>query len=1055
MKRDRSGRATLAGAMMLLGLLPAHAGAQTPPPATPNGQPAAPTDQEDPGDVGPEIVVTGSAIRGASDSGAIAVSIIGRDQIDSLGQSSTGELLENLAQAGTFEINGAADGPNDARGDIATVNLRGLGTGNTLVLLNGRRIAAHAANQDIGSTPRQVVNVNAFPSAGVDRFEVLRDGASALYGTDATAGVVNTILDAGTDGTRFTVRGAKVLETRHGEESFDLAHGFELNEGRTRILGIASYYQRNGLYASELDGQFNTVDKRGFIGLTDPYSTANTDFRNTSSASPFGEYVVGRVVGGNQFVGQRVRRGTTSLTNTAGVFHIQPCSFAGTLQQFGARGPDGCVGLDDSTLDVGLRYDFNSYQPNNALNQGVNITRSDELMLGRQLISEANRFNAYAVVEHDFSANLEGFGELLYYKAETASSRAPQPMDSGLAFLIVPASNFWNPFGPVGSPNRIAGLNTADVPTGGLDVLIQQWRPVELGPRGIFTDTTTYRALGGLRGDLGVWEWETALAHSSNKTTDTETNRISKTLLQAELARSTPDAINPFGGPNANTTEQWDRVRISSTNEGETSLTTWDVRFTTGEAFTTWAGPVGAAFGAEWRNETYKEDRDPRLDGTVIFSTANVSGTSDVVGVSPTRDSDGNRNVYSAFGELLIPLWRGAGAFPHDLTMQVAVRGEYFDDLEDGAVKPKIALSYFPTEWFNVRAAYSQGFRVPNLVQLNRGDISRLNLGVDDFWRAPVTLDAQSNGDAYVASVRQSNPNLRNEDTETYVAGAIADFSKAIDLPWLKDLRVSFDYWRFEQTDVVGAFGDQEALALDFLLRRTGGSNPNVVRAAPTAGDIAAFAAWNLANPTDQRTAAGQVLFIVDPFINLDRQEADGYDFGFAAGFDFGNYGELDVDLELTYLNSLDVVRNELLSALANDPAFIGAFDTLAVDRIKLDGNPRWRYTASLRWSNGPLTLSTSVRYISEFFDTASDPDFNGDGRPEFWKVKQAYRVNAYGELRLGAERSRDGGQARVRIGINNILDEPPPLVDDSLGYSPEYHWLKGREVYAQLRVNF
>ena len=159
-------------------------------------QEAAPQDENARAAADEEIVVTGSNIKGASDSGAIAVTTLGKEEIDSFGASSTGEIMEYIAQAGSAEINGAADGPNDARGDVATVNLRGLGTGNTLILLNGRRIAAHAANQDIGSTPRQIVNVNAFPATGIDRVEVLRDGASALYGSDATAGVVNTILDA-------------------------------------------------------------------------------------------------------------------------------------------------------------------------------------------------------------------------------------------------------------------------------------------------------------------------------------------------------------------------------------------------------------------------------------------------------------------------------------------------------------------------------------------------------------------------------------------------------------------------------------------------------------------------------------------------------------------------------------------------------------------------------------------------------------------------------------------------------------------------------------------
>jgi iron complex outermembrane recepter protein len=1020
--------------------------AQTPSPAPAAADPA---EQQPPVQT---IIVTGTRIQAASDSGAVAVTTISRDQIDALGQASTGELMENLAQAGSFEINGAADGPNSARGDIATVNLRGLGTGNTLVLLNGRRIAAHAVNQDVGSTPRQVTNVNTFPSAGIDRIEVLRDGASALYGSDATAGVVNTILSTDFDQTRVTARVSRLGKSDHGELGFDIAHGFGFNQDRTRVLAIASWYHRDPLYTTQLGGQFESVDKRGFLGDS-PYATANTDFRNTSSASPFGEFVAGAFnANGTQFLGRRVRRGTTNLTSTTGVFHVQPCAFAGTLQNLPATTTIGCVGIDDSTLDIGLRYDFNALQPNNALNQGINIPLSDEQALGRQLLTEIDRVNLFGQLSHDFSNTMEGFAEVLYYRAETASARATQPMDSGLAFLVVPRTNYWNPFGAVGSVNRIAGLNTADVPTEGLDVLVQQWRPVELGLRNIFTDTITWRVLGGLKGNTGAWDWEGAFGYSSNETTDIENNRISKTLLQAELARSTPDAINPFGGPGSNTTEQWNRVRIQSENIGETVLATGDFRMSNDELFAGWAGPIAAAFGAEWRYERYTENRDPRLDGTIIFNTATVSGRSDVVGVSPTADSTGDRNVYSAFGEVFVPLIDGDGPFPNRLTLQMAARAEYFDDLGEGAVKPKVALSWFPIEWLNLRAAWSQGFRVPNLVQLNRGDISRLNLGIDDFWRAPVTLDAQSNGDAYVPSVRQANPNLRNEDTETVVIGAIADFRRAFGQPWIRDFRVSLDYWSFSQTDVIAAFGDQEALAYDFLLRRRGESNPNVVRAPVTDADRAAFAAWNAANPNDQRTAAGLVQFIVDPFINLDSQDADGFDLG--VNFTVRpsmEFGTVDFDLDVTYLNSLNVVRNDLLAELAASPAFAGVFSELQVDRIRQDGNPRWRSNFTMTWTRGAFSMGASARYVSDFLDTAADPDLDGDGVLDFWPVESAVRVNVYGEARLGGE----GRPYRIRFGVNNITNERPPLVDDALGYSPQYHWLKGAEMYMQLRATF
>ncbi len=1007
-----------------------------------------PPPEEDGQLVQDRVIVTGSNIAGASDSGAIAVSTYGADDLATLGEVSTGEILQNLPQAGSFEINDAADGPNDARGDVATVNLRGLGTGNTLVLLNGRRITAHGINQDVGAVPRQITNVNAFPASAIDRVEVLRDGASALYGSDATAGVVNTILSADFDATRLTYRQSWLEGTESGDTVLDLAHGFEFNEGRTNVLVVGSYYSRDGLFASELGSQFNTVDKRAFLGDS-PYATANLDFRNTSTSSPFGQFQTGSIVDG-VFQGQRVRIGTTAVTSTTGVFHLQPCDFPGTRVELGVVAAEGCMGIDDASLDPALRYDFNANQPNNSLNQGVNIANDPVSAKGRQFISEATRQNFYSLVEHEFDNGLEAFGELLYYGSETDSNRAAQPLDSGLAFLIVPKENYWNPFGAVGSPNRVAGI---DAPADGLDVLIQNWRPTDLGPRFISTESYTYRLLGGLRGDWQGWDWESALGYSKNETEDTESNRLSKTLLEAELSRSTPDAINPFGGPNANTQEQWDRVRISNTNTGTTSLTTYDFRASRPDLLKGWAGDIGASFGVDYRRESYDEDRDPRLDGTIVFDPSNVSGVSDVVGVSPTRDSSAARDVFAASAEVLIPLVAaGDGMFINEWYMQLAARAEYFSDIEESAVKPKVALSWFPVEGVNLRAAYSQGFRAPNLIQLNRGDISRLNLGLDDYYRIPVTDTAIDNGDAYLATIRQSNPDLASEDTETYVAGLNMDFSDRFDIDWLDELRFSVDYWRFEQTDVIDTFGAQEALALDFLLRQQGSSNPNVVRAPVNPTDQAAFDTYNLANPGDQRAAVGEVLFIRDNFINLDSQEADGIDIGFAMAVDAGTFGDFDFSIDATRLITLDVVRNELLTQLANDPAFAGDFDALAVDRVQLDGNPEWRTTATLVWRKDDFGAGLSARHVGGFFDTAADPDLNGDGILDFFPVEENVRVNGYLDYRISGLPLET---ARVRLGVNNIFDEAPPLVDDARGWLPEYHSVKGREFYLQIRADF
>lgn len=708
------------------------------------------------------------------------------------------------------------------------------------------------------------------------------------------------------------------------------------------------------------------------------------------------------------------------------------------------------MGIDDGTLDVGLRFDVNSNQPNNALNQGVNIANDPITALGRQLISDAQRYNAYAILEHDLDNGWEAFGEALYYSAHTDANRASQPIDPGLAAIIVPATNYWNPFGPVGSPNRLSPLNASDVPASGLDVLILDWRTTDLGPRFITTDTETYRVLGGLRGEIGDWSAEGAIAYSSNTTRDVEQNRISKTLLAAELARSDPDAINPFGGPNANTQAQWDRVRISSFNQGETALATADFRVSNPEAIQGWAAPIGLAFGVEYRYDYYSEDRDPRLDGSIIFSTANPSGLSDVVGVSPTRDSEASRNVYSAFAEALVPLHRGTGFLINDLTLQVAVRGEYFQDLGDGALKPKVSLSWQPINGVSFRAAYSEGFRVPNLVQLNRGDVTRSELGNEDYYRSDVVGDALSNGTTYLPALRRSNPNLENEDTITQLLGASVDFAQIIDAPFLRELIFSVDYWRFEQEQVIGVFGDQEALAFDYLLRLQGSFNPAVVRANPTAADIAAFDAYNLANPGSPRAPAGQVLFIDDSYINLDRQVADGFDAGLAARFDFDGVGELRLSLDATYLTTLDVYRNELLTSLASDPAFGTDLTILQVDRITVDGNPHWRGSATARFQTGPITIGASARYVGGYIDTSAS--ITRDGREVFFPVESNWRVNLFGELRLD-DLGNEGG--RLRFGVNNLFNEPPPLVDEAIGYDRGYHSVEPREFYIQIGQRF
>ena len=999
-----------------------------------------------------EIVVTGSRIRGAAASGAIAVSTHSRDALESFGAASAGELFENLAQGGQVSFNETSDGPNDARGDVASVNMRELGGGNSLLLLNGRRLVAHPTSQAISSTPQTIVNANIIPSASIHRVEVLRDGASALYGADATAGVLNTVLRDDYDGFRVTYKYADSEGTGYQYNDINILGGFELNDGRTRVTISGSTYDRDGIFASERIYSA-TVDHRNIA--PQEWVDAGNDFRNTSSRSPFGQFETGSLLPNGVWEGFDVG----ADTDNSGGFNIEPCDRdSGTDPILPSAGPVPCIELDSGSVSSALWFDFANFQPNNWDDGGYTLDLTGLNALGRQITPDVSRNNIYSSITHDFGDGLEFFGDVLWYESSSSAQRAAQPLDNNLAFIIVPAENYWNPFGPVtfadGSPNPNR-IDNANLPVEGIDVLIERWRPIEHGPRRYAIDSHTYRALAGLRGEMGSWEWESAFSHSDAKTTDTSGNRISKTLLSQELARTTPDAINPFGGPFANTDEQLDRIRISVSNVYEASLSTWDFRASRADLFSFTGGDVGAAWGVEWRRETYTENRDPRLDGTITFADGLNGNRSDVVGVSPTNDSKGTRNVWSAYGEILAPLVSEDMGMPlvNSLDFQLAVRFETFDDLNEDVVKPKYALSWVPFEGLVVRGTYGEGFSAPNLVQLNAGDITRMNQNDEDFYRCDVTDDPDDCGDTYRPSVRQGNPDLLPEDTETSVYGF--EFRPS----FAENIMFGIDWWSFEQENVIDNFGVEEALAIDFLLRQQGDSNPNVIRAPITANDTAAFDAWNLANPDDQRVVAGKVLRVLDSYENLDPRTVEGVDYFVTADFDIGRAGTFVIDAEFTTLTKWEQ-RRETFDVFCRDSGGdigVPGFDPCGVlnpDQIRLNGKPEWRSSGSLRWILNDVSASVSFRHVGDFIDTSANDLEDADGNTIPWIVEDWTTYNAFFTYRFEDFLGTDS--ARLRLGVINLTDEDPPLAPDtSRGYFSSYHNNRGRTWYMQVRASF
>ena len=249
--------------------------------------PFAITAQEDATDV-EEVVVVGSQIKGASITAALPVTVLSADDIAALGVSDGDELVENLVEQGLNFFNEqeqASGGVNASRGDSGAYNLRSMGVGNTLTLLNGRRMVNNAGYQTeyIGGdfVPTVTVNTNLIPTNGLDRLEILRDGASAIYGADAVAGVVNNVLDTDYEGSRLSVRVTGYEHFDATDTDISYKFGTDLNGGATNISIFARHRDRGSISASE-DERWYSQDYRRYISDDSPFSGISS-MNNTST----------------------------------------------------------------------------------------------------------------------------------------------------------------------------------------------------------------------------------------------------------------------------------------------------------------------------------------------------------------------------------------------------------------------------------------------------------------------------------------------------------------------------------------------------------------------------------------------------------------------------------------------------------------------------------------------------------------------------------------------------------------------------------------------------
>ncbi|WP_417592774.1 TonB-dependent receptor domain-containing protein [Parasphingorhabdus sp.] len=985
------------------------------------------------------IVVTGSQIKGAKIDDVLPVTVLDEVAIEATGADSGDDLFRAIPQAGTVEFNdqsSQSNSPNAARGDIASINLRGLGTGNTLLLINGRRMVLNPGFQTELFVPVVSADTNEIAPGAVRRIEVLRDGASALYGADAVAGVVNTILKDNLDGGFLRANYAASMGTSLYNSSIRGGYGFDFNEGRSNLTLYGYYYHENGAPTSMRDYS-SSSDLRRLVEGTDFEGDSN--FHNRTSDTPWATFDI-------------QGSGATS-SNIWAVrdddFHIQPCSFLSAGDTRSVALGNGLCADNGSSVDADLRYDSNT---------------------DRSLYSEKDRYNVSALFNHELSDAVEFYAEGSFYRSKSTRVREQSGPLTAVPLGVL-SSAYYNPLGATtlldGSPNpnRLAGLGSG-VSDSGRDLLLENYRVIDAGPRNITVSKNTYRIVAGLKGDLWGWDFDTGFLYSQANTTDLARNRISSSLLQDAINRNDATAYNPFNGgclDNVNVgdcTPSNDQVlediSIDVFRKGETTLALADFKVSRSDIFVLPGGDVGLAGGIEFRRETFLDDRDPRLDGTITFTNAVTGATngSDVVGSSPTPDTSGNREVYSAFVETFVPLISEDMEIPlvHSLNLQLAGRFESFSDTSSAFV-PRAAASWEPFSGLILRGAWSRGFRAPNLIQINDSGTTRSNSErpavecVAELIKG-IETDAGDCGTRSVVDYRTGN-DLEPEKSQSI------NFGVVVSPGFIPGLTLTADYWRVRQTGIVGIFGAQNALYLDLVERLQGRSNPNVVRADPDQDQLDLYAGTGI-------LPAGDIIEILNPYRNLDSRVSKGFDFGlFYTVPDFG-IGKFKLTLNAARLKSIyQTPGADGLPLLTDLPDLLAAIPEVSAasiatlrpegfgEQLELDGRPKWRLSGSVNWRSGPVAVNLFGRYVGKIFDVSAVQNDTGD----FYRVDDWFTMNASISYTINNDTGLDG--TRLKFGFNNIFNEDPPLSDELFGFDGALHSARGRQFRFEIQKKF
>jgi iron complex outermembrane receptor protein len=881
-----------------------------------------------------EVVVTGSRIRKNPLNEPAPVMDISELDLDRTGLTNLGAQLQQLPITGSaintkFNVPGNSGFPQDGNGigaGAVEVSLRNLGAKRTLILVDGKRWIAGASASGVPSS----VDLNSIPANVIQRIEILQDGASAIYGSDAIGGVINVITQHDYDGFKIEAQTGQYLSEEDGE-STDLSLLWGGGNDDTHFVFSASYDEEKGVETAS----------RAQSAFPSPFGTSCLD-GGCSSFTPQARFVLGP------------NFNFLDITLNDGVLN----DGGANIPVFDPNDPNG--GADFHAFSSADRFNFNG--------PGFNFLQTPN-----------ERRNIYGDVDHKLTENIHLTFKASYTNRKSNTKAAPEPLCLGEGCgsritedIFISKDNPFNPFG--------VDLSQAN---GNLNFFGR--RPLESGPRRFFQDVDTYFVSAGLEGEFNVADrafyWDVTGSYGENKGFQQKFGAHNAAKLQVALGdpavcAATPNCVpfNFFGGqgPDGNgsiTQEMLDFVGFVQRDFSEQTLYDFSANLS-GSIFELPAGALGFAAGVEYREHDGSFQPDP------------VAASGETAGI-PSGATAGGFDVTEYYGELSIPVLADVTGAQY---LEFNLAGRISDYNISGSESTyKIGALWQPVQDISLRGSISTGIRAPGIGELFGGaareDFTFLDpcadvLGqfgtsnggrdsaqpqniIDNCAALGISTDFLQRN-PQLSAVSAGNENLIPETSDSISVGFVYSAGWVDNASWVDGLTFSVDYFDIEIDDAV-----QGRDAGDIITACVETLDPFFCDAV-------------------ERGSAGAINLVDNQLQNIGGIETSGLDLALRYLGPTSNIGSFMFSVNATYLEDYtELTANPDGSVNVND------LTGTITDETFQRAFPDWRVMTKVDWLLNSWGAGVTFRYV----DSMVQPSGNTLDSKLFTDVQLRYNL--------------------------------------------------------------